>query len=108
MKRKKNKRKKYRKQNTYKFLYKIYKLFKTNPEIFVLKKISFEGEYDPVDDIIFIDYRKEIFSTICHEILHYFHPTWSETKVILEEHRIMNNISLLQMKHFIKRFSSIL
>ena len=100
--------KKYKKTKVYQFLSQMYNLFKTKPELFVFKKMKFEGEYDPVGEIIYMDYRKEILSTICHETLHLLHPNWSESKIIKEEHIIMNNISIRQIKHLIKKFSAIL
>lgn len=99
----------YRKTNVYPFLSKMYKLFETTPEIFILKKTrKCDGEYNPVDDTIYIDYRKECISTLIHEILHYLHSDWCETKVIHEEIKIMNALSLRQIKTILKRFSQIL
>lgn len=101
-------RRKYKKTKVYPFLSQMYNLFKTKPELFVFKKMKFEGEYDPVSEIIYVDYRKEILSTICHETLHLLHPEWPESKVIKEEYIIMNNMSVCQVKHLIKKFSNIL
>ncbi len=106
MKHNKIKQKRFKKTNVYPFLTRMYKLFKTNPETFVLKKTRMcDGDYDPVDDIINIDYRKEFISTLIHEVLHYLHPSWCETKVMREEIRIMNALSLCQIKTVLKRFS---
>lgn len=88
----------------------MYKVFKTNPDMFVFKKMSLwheQGEYDG-DETIIIDYRKELLSTLIHEVLHYLHPKWEEEKVIKEEILIMNSLSVYQVKNVLKRFSEIL
>jgi hypothetical protein len=76
--------------------------------MFILRKMRIQGECDYVEDMISIDYRKEFFSTLCHEILHYIHTDWTEQQVLHEEHKIMNAISIRQMKTFIKKFADIL
>lgn len=100
-------RRKYKKTKVYPFLSQMYNLFKTKPELFVFKKMKFEGEYDPVGEIIYMDYRKEILSTLIHEVIHYLHYEWCETKVIREERKIVNSLSQRQIKNIIKRFSSV-
>jgi len=87
---------------------KIYKLFKINPKMFILKKLRIQGEYDPILETINIDYRKEIFATVCHESLHHFYPNWTESQITRTEYKIMNSMSIRQIKNFIKRFSNIL
>lgn len=86
----------------------MYKLFKTNPEIFILKKMRIQGSCDYVNDIICLDYRKEILSTVCHEVLHYIYPAMTETSVARQERRIMNFLTPIQVKHILKNFSRIL
>lgn len=99
------KRKKYKKTNVYPFLSRMYKLFKTNPESFILKKLKNQGEYDLTEETITIDYRKEIMATLIHETLHCFHPEWNEHQVIREERKIINSISICQVKNILKQFS---
>ena len=108
MKKMEGKRKSYRKTNVYPFLNRVYKLLETKPEMFVLRKMRIQGECDYIEDIITIDPRKEVLSTVCHEILHYLHPAWSERTVIQAEHRIMNNMTIRQLKTFLKKFTNIL
>lgn len=87
----------------------MYNLFNTRPEVFVLKKMRlYEGEYNPEDDKINIDYRKEFISTLVHEVLHFLNPNWPEQKVRLEEQKIMNSLSVRQVRNILKRFSQFL
>ena len=96
----------YRKTNVYPFLNKMYTIFKTKPCVFVLKKMRIQGDYDYIEDedVISIDFRKELISTLIHEVLHHIHPTWKEQQVKREEHKIMNSVSVQQVKHILKRF----
>lgn len=103
------KRKKYKRTNVYPFLHRMYTLFNTRPDIFVLKKIRlYEGEYDPVNDVINIDYRKELISTLVHEVLHYLYIKWPEQRVRTQEQKIMNSLSVRQVRNILKRFSQFL
>ena len=96
-------------QYTHYFLTKMYKLFKDEPYIFTIKKIKgLHGLCDYVADEIKIDYRKSLIPTIIHEVMHYYYPMWSETKVIKEERKIVNYLSIRQIKNIIKRFANIL
>ena len=108
MKRRPINRKKFRTTNVYPFLTRMYRLFRTAPEIFILKKLRYEGDYNPDTDVIRIDYRKEFVSTLVHEVLHYLYPKWTEWEVIHEERRIMNSLTLIQVKHILKKFSHLL
>ena len=105
MRRNKRKFKAYKKTNVYPFLTRMYKILKTKPDIFVLQKLrNCQGECDWTEDTIKVDYRQEMLSTIVHEMLHYFHPNWSETHVLREEIKIMNALSLCQVKNILRRF----
>ena len=80
-------------------------MFQTEPEVFILKKTKKdEGSYDPSTDIICIDYRKELLSTLVHETIHRIHTKWCESRVIKEEIKIMNSLSIKQVKNILTRF----
>jgi len=67
-----------------------------------------DGKYEPSDDEITIDYRKELIPTLIHEIMHCLHPDWCETKVLTKEREVVNAMSLRQCKNILRRFSSYL
>lgn len=101
----KRKLKAYKKTNVYPFLSKMYKIFNTKPDLFTLQKLhNYQGICDWEEDSIKIDYRKEFISTIVHEVLHYIHPNWSESKVLREETKIMNSLSFCQIRRILQRF----
>ena len=54
------------------------------------------------DDVIVVDYRKDILPTIIHEFLHKWHPDRPETWIIAEESKIINALSLKQIRNFIR------
>lgn len=84
----------------------MYRLMTDKPEMFVLRKMHlYQGECDWVDDVITVDYRREFISTLIHEVLHYFHPTWSETKVLREEKKIINALSVRQVRNVLKCYA---
>ncbi len=98
-------RKIYNRRKVYTFLSNMYKIFNDNPGLFKVQKIRvFQGECDEYEDVILLDYRKEFISTIIHEVLHYMHPNWSECQVYREETRVMNSLSICQIRHILQRF----
>lgn len=101
--------KQYRRKTVYKFLSKMYNLFRYRPDIFQLKKIkNCQGLCDYAEDTIFIDYRREFISTLIHECIHYIYPEYSETRVITEEKMVMNTITPRQVRNILKRFAQYL
>jgi hypothetical protein len=108
MKQKKAVRKRYKKTRVYPFLSQMYSLFDTSPDVFVLEKLNCEGVYNPMIDKISIDYRKQLIPTLVHEVLHYLHFDWCETRVIKEERKIMNALSPYQIRTILKKFGQIL
>jgi len=60
------------------------------------------GNYDPDTSIIKIDYRRDMLSTLIHEVLHHWHPDWCETKVLQHESLIINALSQRQIKNIIR------
>ena len=104
-----SKRKKYRRADTYPFLCQMYTLFRTNPEMFILRKLrNCHGEYDPLRDTISLDFRRELLPTIIHESIHALHYGWSETQVIHRERQIVAALSIRQVRNILKRFAQIL
>jgi hypothetical protein len=100
------KRKKYKKTNVYPFLSKMYHILESKPEIFILEKLyDCQGECDWTEDTIKLDYRQQFLSTAVHEVLHYIHPDWCETRVLREEMKIMNSLSICQVRHLIQRIA---
>lgn len=92
----------------YPFLSRMYKLMKAEPDIVVLKKLSsnIHGLCD--FENIYLDYRKDLVSTLIHEFLHYMYPNWSETKVLKEESKIVNALSVAQVKNILKKYANTL
>lgn len=72
---------------------------------------SYVGEitYDERDTAyVKVDHRDKMFSTLLHEFLHYAHPTWSETKILEMERKLVNALSPTQVKNIIKRLAEAL
>ena len=75
----------------------VYKELKNENTNIIFKKLrGCHGEYDYLEDEIYIDLRKEILPTIVHELLHKWHPEKSEKWVIRQEKHIMQHITLAQ------------
>jgi hypothetical protein len=51
-----------------------------------------QGYCDYEDNVISIDYRKELIPTLIHECIHYIEPDWCETKVIYAEKMVIKYI----------------
>lgn len=71
----------------------------------VFKKLGICGwcKYD--DDILEIDYRKDLLRTAYHECIHYIYPDWSETMVLYAESRVINNVSVFDNVRFLKHLT---
>jgi len=104
------------KPQLYRFTSQLYHFMRDNPYNIILKKLSrnvygWYVEYDesegPVDEI-YIDYRRNVISILVHEFTHRIKKSWSETKVLREESRIMNALSYNQVRHILKTLASIL
>lgn len=101
------------KQQLYLFMRKAHKFLKEHPEDVILKKIKvqesgicFVGFYDPAEEKMEVDYRRDFLSTFVHELLHHHYPSWPETRVYLTERAIMNQLSLRQIKNLIKSLAA--
>lgn len=78
-------------------------LIKRKPADFIVfRKLGIYGwcKYD--EDIIEIDYRKDLLRTAYHECIHYIYPEWSETMVLYAESRVINNVSVFDNVRFLK------
>jgi len=98
---------KYSKKQIYRITARLYAEMKKHPAI-QLKKLKGCGEYDYSTDIMVLDYRRDIVSTLIHELLHKWHPDKCETWVLRHEKLIINSLSSTQIKHIIKAFASAL
>ena len=97
------------KTDAYPFLVKTYKILRTKPDIFVLKKLrDCQGDCDVSENRIRIDYRQAFISTLIHEIIHYIYPEWKEYRVLRYEKKLMNAFSVRQVKNILKRFAQFL
>lgn len=91
------------------FIRKLYKLLEQKPEIFKLKKMKDVRGYCLNDGTeIALDHRDELLSTLIHEVIHYFHPDWSEKTVRSAEKYIINNISPKRAGNIVKKLSQAL
>ena len=92
------------KKDLYSFMRRLYYLLEHHSDRIDFKKLrgGTYALYEPDTGDIIIDYRKDIISSLVHESLHHFHPNWPETKVYKEESRIMNMLTVRQIKNIIK------
>lgn len=98
----------------YTFTRQVYKVLKKHPEKFTLKKLR--GEYGyyireiEENNIIevAVDYRYDLLSSLIHECLHHIHPDWCESKVLINEKNLINQLTTKQATNLFKRFASIL
>lgn len=98
---------KYRKEKVYYITRKLYQDIRNNNGTIVLKKIrGCHGIYDESTEQIILDYRKEFIPTIIHEYLHKWYQNKSESWVRHEEKRIVNALSIAQIKNILKTVSS--
>ncbi len=85
--------------------YRVVRLLKkVDKDFFRLKKLKGAMGYCEWEDGIVIDYRREFIPTIVHECIHYLEPTWTETQVLYAEKRVINTVSIEQIKNILKLF----
>ena len=104
------------KKELYTFTRRTYRFLKEHPEKLDLQKIRKKyglkqppcAVCDKETKEIIIDYRHTLLGGLVHELLHVFHPEWSETTVLKMESAIINQLSTAQVKHLIKAFAEIL
>ena len=91
-------------QETYTITSKIYKFLREDSDKIILKKLrgSVLGTYDPDSEKITIDYREDAVATLIHELLHHWHPDWSESKVVQWEKAVVNSLSVKQFKNLMQ------
>jgi hypothetical protein len=91
------------KQDLQEIYKKCMKLIKKMPPGFIIfTKLQNCGWCIYDEDIIEIDYRKDVIRTAYHECVHYLYPDWNETQVIYAESRLINNIPVLDTLLFLK------
>ena len=108
------------KEQLYAFTRRAYRFLREHPEKVEIAKIRERARdkdgkgFVPVagkctvDKEISLDYRKDLISTLVHELLHAFHPDWAETTVLREESALINQLSSRQVKNLIKAFAEVL
>jgi hypothetical protein len=94
------------KELLYRFTNRLYSELKKPERNITLKKLrGLCGLYEVETEEIVLDYRKEIIATCLHEYLHKFNPDKCETWILSEESKIMNSLSVRQIKNIIKAFA---
>ncbi len=95
------------KNSLYRFTSRLYRELRKPERNITLKKLRkpYCGFYDCITEEITLDYRQEILSTTIHEYLHKFNPDKCETWILSEEKKIMNSLSVRQIKNIIKAFA---
>jgi hypothetical protein len=84
---------------------KLYTYLETRFETVEMKKLKcVQGWYGRKEDTIEIDYRKQFLPTLIHEVLHHYYPNWSETRVLKEESKITNALSIRQVENIFIRY----
>lgn len=97
------------------FIGRLYRVFENHPEKFRFKKLRGDNGYIMHEPHgtgksnsklynISLDHRRDLFPTLIHECLHYFHPCASETWILKHESEIVNRLSEQQVKAILKRF----
>ena len=97
------------------FTRKAYKFLREHRGSIVVRRIGNRGRangYYIVDRKgkveIIVDHRRDLLSTLVHELLHAFHGEWSESKVVKTEKTLINQLSSTQIRHLIKEFANAL
>jgi hypothetical protein len=62
-----------------------------------------DNEYEAY---VTVDYRKDILSSLIHEVLHFYYPQWSEKKVLRMESQMVNAITERQAKNILKALAN--
>ena len=53
---------------------------------------------------IYIDPRAAIVSTLLHELIHRRHPSWSESRVMKEEHRLLSQMTPDDVQRWYRKY----
>jgi len=103
----KNRRKK---NEAYSIVSRLYQFFRLNPDNVFFRRLGGHktGDYDPKDEEIRLDYRKDIIPTLIHEFLHHLYPDLCETKIKEKERQVMSGISPRQGINIIRALGSYL
>lgn len=60
------------------------------------------GTYDASQELITLDHRRDFIPTIIHEMLHFLHPEWCESKVLSHERKIATTLTPRQAINMMK------
>ena len=98
----------YDKQHLYKITSRLYKELREGNNLLTLRKMGAnrQGLYDYGTEEICLDYRRELIPTLIHEYLHKWYPDKCETWILNLESRIVNALSVKQVKNIIKAFGA--
>ena len=101
---------KQRQKETYAFTRKFYRFLKSHQNHIFFKKLhmNVHGNYEPSTTNITVDYRRDFLSTLIHEYFHHIHPDWCETKVLRNEVKMINALSVRQAKNILKAWVKVL
>jgi len=103
----KNRRKK---TEAYSIISRLYHFLRLNPDNVFFRRLGGHktGDYDPKEEEIRLDYRKDIIPTLIHEFLHHLYPNMCETKIKEKERQTMSKISPRQGVNIIRALGSYL
>ena len=77
---------------------------KSHLNFFRFKKLKGAMGYCYWDQGIVLDHRRELVPTLIHECIHFLEPTWSESRVLYAEKRVVNYINNKQLLKLLKLF----
>jgi len=78
------------------YLHRIYALCRKDIKV-ILKRIRKNRGVTNTIDTIYLHPKQDIIPTFIHECLHILYPSWSESRIIKWEEKIINTISIRQI-----------
>jgi len=63
---------------------------------------------DDASETIIVDYRYHLIPALIHELLHEFHPNWTEQRVLQYERWVVRGLSKKQIVNLLKQFADCL
>ena len=87
------------------YLRRCYRLLEDPDTIVHLRKLpqNIHGMAMGCADVMVVDPRRDVLSTIVHECFHIMFPAWSETKVLKHESGVVNKMTKRQWRNLIER-----
>lgn len=88
------------KQTVNAYVSRIYKACRDENLVVIVKKMyGLTGLAE--NKRVTLDHRKDLLPTFIHEMLHVIYPTWSESKVLKHEYKIVNKLSPIQVRRML-------